>query len=139
MIITGIVLADDLLELFFGDEFRPAADALRILLVGTFGLAVSSVLADTLRGLGYPIEPAKAELAAFGFNVMLLITLVPTHGIRGAAIASAVSYNIAMVAMAALVWYRINNGSGDVADPRSDGRASGAPNNNEPAEETPRS
>jgi O-antigen/teichoic acid export membrane protein len=107
MAVFTAALAGTFLDLMFGQAFVPATEVLRILLLGSLGLAVAAVLADTLRGLGFPLDPAKAELAGACVSIGLLATLVPSQGIRGAAIASAVSYNFVMVLMALLLRARL--------------------------------
>lgn len=92
--------ADQLLSKLFGEGFRPAATEMRILLVGGVALAVATVLADTLRGLGRPLVPARAELGGAVAAAGLLALLVPTFGIQGAAVASTLSYSLVMVLMA---------------------------------------
>ena len=94
------VAAPVVVRLLFGEPFLPTVEPLRILLVGGIALSVSSVLADTLRGLGRPLAPARAELIGAAATLVLLLALVPSLGIQGAAIASSVSYALAMAAMA---------------------------------------
>jgi O-antigen/teichoic acid export membrane protein len=111
MALFTALFGGQLLQLLFGDSFLPALEVLRILLIGTVGLAVAAVLGDTLRGLGYPLDPAKAEVAGVCVTVAMLAALVPSQGIRGAAIASAVSYNFVMVVMALLLRSRMRHGA----------------------------
>ena len=93
------VAAPLLVPLLFGDQFLPSATPVRILVIGAIALAVSSVFADTLRGLGRPLVPAKADLIGGIATLILLLALVPSFGVVGAAIASTASYLLAMVAM----------------------------------------
>ena len=105
--VIAFVTAPQLLALLFGDAFVPAEDVLRILLPGAIALSVASVLADTLRGLGLPLEPAKAEAAGAICSVALLAALIPPFGIRGAAIASTASYTLVMVVLGVLLRSRL--------------------------------
>lgn len=102
-----IVAADEVIALLFGDRFAEAVTPMRILLVGAVALAVSTVVGDTLRGLGRPLDPAKAEVAGVLVTVALLATLVPPLGIEGAAIASTISYTIVMLLLAATLHRRV--------------------------------
>lgn len=104
---TIAVFAEQLLRLLFGAPFAAAADVLRILLIGAPGLAVGTILGDTLRGLNRPLDPAKAEILGAVAMAIMLALLVPGHGIRGAAVATAVVYNLVMVLLAVLVWVRL--------------------------------
>ncbi len=97
------VLAPWLVRLLFGARFLPGVPSLRILLIGSISLATSTVLADTLRGLGRPLVPARAELVGVVCTALLLAVLVPPLGIKGAAIASTFSYTVVMVCMALLL------------------------------------
>lgn len=84
--------ARPVVRLLFGRRFVGAVTPLRILLPGVVALALSSVLSDTLRGLGRPLTAARAEVIGAVSTVILLVALIPPLGIRGAAIASTVSY-----------------------------------------------
>ena len=88
------------ISVLFGDDFLPGVTSLRILLVGAVGLAVSSVLAETLIGLGRPLTAAKAQLIGAIPIFILLPVLVPRLGIEGAALASTASYAITTLAIA---------------------------------------
>ncbi len=96
----AFLLAPDLLRMLFGAKFSHAVSSLRILMPGAVALAVSTVLADTLRGLRRPLVPAYAELAGALTTGVLLVLLIPRLGIEGAAIASTVSYITVTVCLA---------------------------------------
>jgi O-antigen/teichoic acid export membrane protein len=94
------IAAPFLVTHLFGAGFEDAVTPLRILLVGMVALSTSAVLADTLRGLGRPLAPARAELIGAIATLLLLPALLPPFGIVGAAIASTLSYSLVTVAMA---------------------------------------
>jgi O-antigen/teichoic acid export membrane protein len=100
--------AERLVSGVFGAEFLPAQDALRIYLGGAVALAVATVLGDTLRGLGHPLDPAKAEMAGAVATVVLLAILVPAYGIAGAAAASTASYILVVIMLVMLLRARLN-------------------------------
>ncbi|MBO8161760.1 MAG: flippase [Thermosipho sp. (in: Bacteria)] len=83
------------ISFFFGTKYLPAIQALRILALG--------FMLHTFLGLnGYSlivIGKSKFDLAANLFailsNILLNTTLIPTYGLEGAAIATAVSYFVA--------------------------------------------
>ncbi|MCA1587115.1 MAG: polysaccharide biosynthesis C-terminal domain-containing protein [Chloroflexi bacterium] len=100
----AIIAADDVIALLFGADFAEAVTPMRILLVGAVALAVSTVVGDTLRGLGRPLDPARAEVLGVITTIALLAALVPSRGIEGAAIASTISYTVVMTAL--VVTYR---------------------------------
>lgn len=103
------LFAEQILRLVFGAGFAPAHATLRIYIGGTVALAVATVLADTLRGLGRPLDAAKAELAGAASTITLLVLLVPSHGIVGAAAASTTSYTVVMVLLALILRGRIRS------------------------------
>ncbi len=104
-VIAGVffVTAPWLVPLLFGHKFAGCIPSMRILLPGALALATSSVLSGTLRGLGRPLVPAVAEGVGAACTGILLLLLVPSLGIRGAAIASTVSYTVVALCMAALL------------------------------------
>lgn len=74
------------LPVLFGAEFRPAVGITQLLLVGALLTGVRRVLADGLRGLGRPGAGTVAEVATWVALLAALAVLVPTLGVRGAAI-----------------------------------------------------
>jgi O-antigen/teichoic acid export membrane protein len=73
-------------------------------------LAVATVLADTLRGLGRPLDPAIAEVGGALTTAGLLVWLVPRYGIEGAAVASTVSYTLVLLILWLLLRPRLREG-----------------------------
>jgi O-antigen/teichoic acid export membrane protein len=86
-----------LISLLFGSEFRGAAPALAILLPGIVIFSVEYVLASYLAGRGYPQLVTVVAFIALVVTVVLNLWLVPKWGIRGAALASTISYAAATV------------------------------------------
>jgi O-antigen/teichoic acid export membrane protein len=118
LITTGVVAgtfgaivaigAPEFVRLLFGSQFDPATEPLRILLIGAVALALSTVLADTLRGMNRPLLPAASEVSGAVTMGILLILLLPGHGIKGAAVASTVSYVVVTVGLGASVWWQMH-------------------------------
>lgn len=96
---TG-VLAPQLVRWLFGDAFSPSATSVRLLMIGAVALALSSVLAAALRGLGKPLVPASATMLGALTTLVLLPTLLGPLGIEGAAVANSASAAVIMVGMA---------------------------------------
>jgi len=88
-----------LVPLVFGAAYRGAAPLLWILTPGSVFLACSQVTGDLLRGRRQPAVVAWAEGIAAIFTVALLFALLPLVGVYGAAIASTVSYGVALAVM----------------------------------------
>jgi O-antigen/teichoic acid export membrane protein len=105
--LVAAVFAHQLLVHVFGASFQDAAGVLRIYVGGAVALAIASVLGDTLRGLGHPLDPAKAEVGGAICTIALLSLLVPAYGVEGAAAASTVSYTLVALMLAMLLVARL--------------------------------
>jgi stage V sporulation protein B len=68
-----------------------------LLLPGAVGLAAGNALGDVLRGLGRPHLVAWAQGGGVVLTVVGLVSLVPSHGVTGAAIVSSVAYCVVWV------------------------------------------
>ena len=88
-----------LVPLAFGPAYRGAVPLLLILTPGSVFLACGQVTGDLLRGRHHPAVVAWAQGIAAVFTVVLLFALLPFVGVYGAAIASTVSYGIALAVM----------------------------------------
>lgn len=86
------VLSDPLVQIAFGAEFAPAAEALRILLPGVVSLGMLTVMSQFLGSIGLPVALVGAWLAALALVVTLGITLVPLGAASGAAAALSLTY-----------------------------------------------
>jgi O-antigen/teichoic acid export membrane protein len=88
----------------FGPAYRGAVPLLWLLTPGGIFLACGQVAGDLLRGVNKPGVVAAAQGLAAVFTVILLVSLLPWMGVAAAAIASTVSYGIALAAM--IRWLR---------------------------------
>lgn len=75
----------------YGHAFAAAVPLTRILLISSFVVATRRLLADGLRGAGYPGIGSLGEIVAMLLLVPLLAVLIPADGLNGAAIAVTVS------------------------------------------------
>jgi O-antigen/teichoic acid export membrane protein len=98
-----IVLAPQLITLFFGHPYAVGANIARILLVGAVALSTNRALEAVLRGVGRPLDAGVAEFVALGATAIGLAALLPTLGLVGAAWASLFAYVVSMVYMLARV------------------------------------
>jgi O-antigen/teichoic acid export membrane protein len=94
-----IVFAPRLLELFFGQSFRAAADPTRILLAAAVLMATSRALGAILKALGRPLQAGLADAIALGVTVIALAALLPLFGLLGAAVASLLAYGVSLAWM----------------------------------------
>ena len=83
----------------FGASYRGAVPLLWVLTPGSVFLACGQVVGDLLRGRSHPGAVAWSQGLAAIFTVVLLFALLPVVGVYGAAIASTVSYGVALAAM----------------------------------------
>ena len=88
-----------LVPLVFGAAYRGAVPLLWVLTPGTVFLTCGQVTGDVLRGRRQPAVVAWAQGIAAIFTVALLFALLPLVGVYGAAIASTVSYGVALAVM----------------------------------------
>jgi O-antigen/teichoic acid export membrane protein len=88
-----------LVPLVFGAAYRGAVPLLWILVPGSIFLACGQVTGDLLRGRRQLKVMVLAEGVAAIFTVALIFALLPLVGVYSAAIASTVSYLVALVVM----------------------------------------
>ena len=93
-----------LLPLVFGEAYRGVLPLLWLLTPGAVFLACNQVVGDLLRGRNHPVVVAWAQGLAAVFTVVLLLVLLPIIGVAGAAIASTISYGLALAVMLRSLW-----------------------------------
>ena len=86
------VLAPVLLPLVYGLPFRESVEPLIYLLPGVIAFSVVNVLASYIAGVGRPQINLIVSGAGLAITLILDLTLIPAIGIRGAALASTMSY-----------------------------------------------
>jgi O-antigen/teichoic acid export membrane protein len=107
--LLGIVLmlvAEFVIVVLYGEEFREAGDVVVWLVPGIVCLGHAKILANYIAGIGYPGINAIRGTIALVLNVIANIVLIPMYGIVGAALATTVSYIFTAVA-SYLVFLRI--------------------------------
>lgn len=89
-VIVGLWLAaPTLVDVFFGEEFAPAASLTRLLLISTTFLCARRVLTDGARGAGHAGLGSVSEAVALASLVPLFALAVPAWGVDGVAYALA--------------------------------------------------
>jgi O-antigen/teichoic acid export membrane protein len=86
------LLAPPAVPALFGNGYRDAVVALWLLAPGTVFLALNRVLGDVLQGRGRPLIRSTGEGIGAALTIVLLFLLIPPYGIRGAAVASSITY-----------------------------------------------
>ena len=92
--ITMALSGPVVVPLVFGNAFSAGLEPLYLLLPGVIAFAPCVVLAGFFSGLGRPDVNLRASLAGLIATVTLDLALIPSFGIRGAAIAKTVSYTV---------------------------------------------
>jgi O-antigen/teichoic acid export membrane protein len=92
-------LANWAIPLILGADYRGAVPLLWVLIPGAVFSACGQVAGDLLRGGNRLAAVARAQGPAAAVLVVLLLALLPVVGVMGAAIASTVSYGIALAMM----------------------------------------
>jgi O-antigen/teichoic acid export membrane protein len=86
------VIASDVVRLLFGARYQPSVAAVRLLLPGIVVLSVQSVISAYVASRGRPRVVLFAWLAGATFGLVADLIVIPTAGIRGAALVSTLSY-----------------------------------------------
>ena len=97
--VTGV-----LFDLVMGDDFEAGTRTAQILVVAGAVSGLMVVLEEIHRGLGRPTVVLGAEIAGLAITVVLLVLLVPRHGIAGAAWASVSAYSLICAVLALALW-----------------------------------
>lgn len=95
------VFAAEITVPLFGEDFRPTADVLRILIWYALVTMFANVLAQGLTVQNRQRRTLLIRAAGLGVNVVLLLTLLPVLGVRGAAVASVCAELLALALMLA--------------------------------------
>ena len=103
--VGGFVLAPEILEIIFGAEFRGAATALRILMVGLLFMNAVEVFHTQLVAWRLQTQQMWIMIAGAILNIVLNLFLIPRYGMEGAAAATFAS-TLLILALAALTLAR---------------------------------
>lgn len=95
--VSGALLAEPLIVLLYGQSYKAAVGPFRILVLAIPFLGGNQILGNLLRGTGRPLFAGLCELMGAILTVALLIILLPSYGITGAAIASLAAYAIVFI------------------------------------------
>jgi len=85
------------LNILFGAKYVAAANALRVLVIGTIFYVIAGTNFSVLSGIGKPKITSRIILIAAGINVLLNIILIPFLGIIGSAVASATGFLVMLI------------------------------------------
>lgn len=100
-----ISFSEDVISIFFGDQYIAAASAFSILVIGFFTNAAAGRCRETISALGYTNYNLIINGTAFVFNFILNLILIPQYSYTGAAIASATAYFVTnLLAITVMKW-----------------------------------
>lgn len=85
------------IPVLYGEAFGAARLTAEVLVLASIAMGAKEVLTGGARAFGFAWMASKAELIALLLTATLLIALLPTIGIMGAAIASLASYTFALM------------------------------------------
>ncbi len=92
-----------LVTVLYGADFDGATPIARILLAGTFFMAVRRVLTDGVNGLGHPVLGTIAEAASWVVLLPAMAVLLPEMGAEGVALALAISWGVSLLLLLVMV------------------------------------
>ncbi|AVB77128.1 flippase [Methanococcus maripaludis] len=81
-----------IVNLFFNTQYLPAADAIRILSLGTIFFTLNSIGFNVLNGIGKSLLSTKIIYFGAIFNLIFNILLIPKFGIVGASATTVLGY-----------------------------------------------
>lgn len=88
-----IVITPPAIRFLFGTEFVQAVSVSYMLIIGAVLANVKLVLAEGLRGLGFPTAVLKGELAGLVTSGVLFPVLLKFFGLEGVAVGSVIGYS----------------------------------------------
>lgn len=86
--------SESVVSVFFGEEYRPAASVLTILVVGLLFRALSGLDGDMVKAIDRPRIELYSAVGGLVANFALNASLIPRLGIDGAAIATVIGYAV---------------------------------------------
>ena len=105
---AGIALAPWLIATVFGADFASSVTVTQILLVSIVPLNVKTVLAAVLKGANRGLEVGYVQGVTLVISVLLLGGLLPTLGLKGAAVAALVTQTAAAAMLACRIRHRLD-------------------------------
>lgn len=107
-IVVGILLvADELVTFTAGEEFAPAASALRLLVPYMALLFVSAILIRIAAALHIDLYVLGLAVTVLVLNITLNVILLPEYGYKVAALTSTASEACVAIALTAIAWRRL--------------------------------
>lgn len=112
-VLSSLVLfaiSGPLIQFLFTAAFSPSILALQLLLPGIVALSIWKVLINDLTGRGYPQYRTYSTVVSLFLTIGLDFLLIPSWGIKGAAVATSVAYGVS--SLLSLYWFIRLSGAG---------------------------
>ncbi|TQR21226.1 flippase [Psychrobacillus vulpis] len=87
-------LSDDVVFILFGINYMEASMVIRILMIGITLFSIEKILSSDISGRGKPQVNLYTSLFTIICNVILSIIFIPKLGIKGAAMATSITYSL---------------------------------------------
>ncbi len=97
LVFSLFIFSEFFINLFFGKEYLSGVIALQILLVGVLFYSIAVINHNLISGIGKPFEVTKIIMGSAILNIVLNFILIPLYGLNGAAIATTLSYLLALI------------------------------------------
>jgi O-antigen/teichoic acid export membrane protein len=91
-VLVFTLFAPDVVRIFFGTDYMPAAPALAVLTAGLFIRAFVGLNGDMAKAINQPKIELYSVAIAVAINVGVNFVLIPIYGIVGAAIGTVIGY-----------------------------------------------
>lgn len=105
---AAIVLAlicRPLVRLAFGEEYLPVVGIVYILLLGTVLRSASKVVTTYFFAVDRPGTNSLIKFLGLCFNIVILLILIPTYGLKGGAVGTTLSYSLEAIVMVAVFYW----------------------------------
>jgi len=89
-----LLFASPIIRFFYSQRFSPSIVPFRILMVATYVFTFRNLLDEYFRSMGLLKVNILTHGTALALNILLNLFWIPAYGIRGAALASLVSYSL---------------------------------------------
>ena len=96
VVFTMFSFADLIITVLYGENYVPAANSMKILIIGMIFAVLSVINTNFFAGIGKPQVTSKIVYTAAAFNFIANIILIRLIGLEGAAVATTTSYLIMM-------------------------------------------
>jgi len=87
-----IATSEHCISLLYGNKYVQAAGPLRILIIGGIFLSIKALMQNVIVGMGRPRYVVYIGLFSVFIDILLLVTLINSVGLRGAALATMITH-----------------------------------------------